>query len=128
MTTRRRTVLVALLCAAAACGTDPTPLNLAGRWSGATNDGGTDVTLTLTHNLSSNQLSGSWTVKLGSSVSFSGTVDGRLSNRSVTLALHHEVRSSLFTYTGTVADDGMLLNGTFRDADGRTVRLELTKE
>lgn len=128
MTMFGRSLLVALLCAVVACGTDPEPLNLAGRWSGATNDRSMEVTLTLTHDLSTNRLSGSWTVDRGASGTFSGTVEGRLSNKSITLTLHHEDVPSLYRYTGTVVGDGTLMGGDLRDAAGKTVRLEFTKE
>ena len=85
MTRRSVFASLAVLFAAAACssgGTDPEPLNLSGRWSGATEDG-TAVTLNLAHDLSTNRLSGTWTLASGG-VSLTGTADGHLSNSSVT--------------------------------------------
>ena len=77
---------VAVLVAAAGCdGTDPEPpLDLSGRWSGAT-DGGLAVTLNLSHDLSTDRLSGTWMV-VGGGQSFTGTVNGRLASGSVNLS------------------------------------------
>lgn len=121
-----RLVGAVLLCAVAACGdTAPEPLDLSGRWSGAAEDG-TAVTLNLTHDLSTDRLSGTWTVAFGG-VSLTGTTDGHLSSGSVTLALHFEGEPSLFSYTGAVVDGGTSIRGILRDADGRTEPVELKK-
>ena len=123
----RHSLFLAVLVAAAACGgTDPEPLDLSGTWRGATDDG-TAVTLNLSHDLSTDRLSGTWIVAFGG-VSFTGTADGNLASGSVTLAMHFEGEPSLFSYTGAVTDDGTTtLRGTIRDAYGNTHPLELTK-
>ena len=84
------------------------------------------MTLNLTHDLSTNRLSGTWTVAFGG-VSLTGTTDGHLSSGSVTLAMHFDDEPSLFSYTGTVVDGGTSIRGTFRDADGGTQPVELKK-
>ena len=97
-----RLVGAVLLCAVAACGdTAPEPLDLSGRWSGAAEDG-TAVTLNLTHDLSTDRLSGTWTVAFGG-VSLTGH-DGRppiewlghlgaaLRGRTVVVQLHRRGR------------------------------------
>ena len=79
--------LPVLVVVAAACGgPDPEPpVDLSGRWSGATNTG-ISVTLSLSHDLSTNLLSGTWTMVSGGE-SFVGTIDGRLVSGSVFLAM-----------------------------------------
>ena len=114
-----------MLSAVSACGgTDPEPLNLSGRWSGAAEDG-TAVTLKLTHDLSTDRLSGTWTLAFGG-VSVTGTTDGHLSSGSVTLAMHFEGEPTLYGYTGAVVDDETI-RGTIRYADGWTQPVELKK-
>ena len=126
--TGRSLLVGAVLSAVAACGsTDPEPLNLSGRWSGATEDG-TAVTLNLTHDLSTNRLSGTWTLAFGGVSVGTGTTDGHLSSGSVTLGMHFEDRGSwgFYSYTGAVVDDETI-RGTIRDDAGWTPPVELKK-
>lgn len=120
-----RFFLVVVLSTLTSCGTDPEPLDLSGMWNGAV--GGITVTLDLTHDLSSALLSGTWTVKSGE-ITFNGTTDGRVTGgKSVSMALHHPDRSSLFRYAGQVVPDGTSMRGNFWDADGDERRLDLNK-
>lgn len=123
MTTRS---LMMLLAVAACGGTDPETLDLSGTWSGAT-DNGTAVTLKLSHDLSTDRLSGTWSVGFGS-VSLSGTADGHLSSGSVTLVMHFESSAYPIRYTGAVATGGASMRGTITWDPGDTQPLNFTKD
>ena len=121
----RRSLLVVLLSAVTACsGTDPEQLDLSGRWSGAVAHLG--VTLDLTHDLSTAELAGTWTVTAGPTT-YTGTTEGRLSriDNTVSLDLHHPQQSYLYHYSGQVTPDATSMRGTFRNFDGETRRLDL---
>ena len=106
-------------------GTDPEPaLDLSGRWSGPDGQGGT-FSVTLSHELSTDSLSGTWT-STGQGVTVNGTLDGTLATRSVSMSMRFE-DAVVFTYTGTVESNGTTITGTVRDTDGETNPLNLTK-
>ena len=111
-TMARRSLLLALLAATAACPpTVPESPDLNGEWSGAT-DGGNAATLNLSHDLSTDRLSGTWSLRSGDIV-IGGTVDGHLTGESVSLDLNWESRpDDPARYTGAVADGGTTLRGT----------------
>ena len=110
------------------CGGNPPPellpLDLSGTWSGPDGQGGT-FSVTLSHDLSTDSLSGTWT-STGQGVTVNGTLDGTLATRSVSMSMRFE-DAVVFTYTGTVESDGTTITGTVRDTDGETNPLNLTK-
>lgn len=122
----RRLLLLALLAATAACPpTEPEPPDLSGEWSGAT-DSGNAATLNLSHDLSTDRLSGTWSLRLGDIV-LTGDAAGHLTGESVSLDLNLERRDDPVRYTGAIADGGTTLRGTITYDPGDSEPLVLTK-
>ena len=125
MTLRLLGLSLALLMFTGCPPTEPEPaLSLSGTWSGPDGHGGT-FTVTLSHDLSTDSLSGTWT-STGQGVTVTGTLDGALAARSVSMSMYFE-DAVAFAYTGTVGGDGNTITGTVRDTDGETNPLNLTK-
>ena len=125
MTLRPLHLILALLMFIGCGGTDPErPLDLSGRWSGPDGQGGT-FTVTLSHDLSTDSLSGTWS-STGQGVTVNGTLDGTLATKSVSMSMSFE-GAPAFTYSGTVESDEKTITGTIRDTDGETNPLNLTR-
>lgn len=125
MTLRPLGLTLALLVFIGCPPTEPEPpLDLSGEWSGPDGQGGT-LTVILSHDLSANSLSGTWS-STGEGVTVSGTLDGTLATRSVSMSMYLE-DAPAFTYNGTVESDGNTITGTVHDTGGETHPLNLTR-
>lgn len=127
MTLRPLHLTLALLMFTGCWGGDPPPeppLDLSGRWSGPDGHGGT-FTVDLSHDLSADALSGTWT-SAAQGVTVSGTLNGTLATRSVSMSLYID-DAPAFTYSGTVDGEGETITGTIRDAGGETNPLNLER-